>query len=184
MSVMDAHFQPPDDAPDESNDALVARARAGDRAAYEGLYRQHAPWLLPMLWRLTGGDRGRAEELLQDTFVQAWQKLDQLREPARFGGWLKQTAIHLGLSDRRRLRPIEEAAALDTLVDIEPPWPASDLDLERAIAGLPERARQVLVLFCLEGYRHEEIAALLGVEVGTSKAQLHRARSLLKEVLS
>jgi RNA polymerase sigma factor (sigma-70 family) len=110
--------------------------------------------------------------------------LEQLREPERFGGWLKQLAVNVALADRRRLKVSGTDDALPQLADIEPPWPATDLDLERAVAKLPTRARDVLVLFCLEGFSHQEIAATLGVEVGTSKAQLHRARQLLKETLS
>lgn len=163
---------------------LVETAIAGNQQAFSELYQRHAGWLLPVLWRMSGGDNGKAEELLQEAFVQAWRKLDQLRDPASFGGWLKQLAINLALADRRRMKVVGDDHALPHLADIEPPWPATDLDLERAIAGLPERARQVLVLFCLEGYSHEEIARTLNIEPGTSKGQLHRARNLLKEVLS
>lgn len=170
--------------PVESDSDLVLAARHGRRDAFAGLYRRHAGWMRPLLWRLAGGDQGLAEDLLQESFVQAWQKLDQLREPERFGGWLKQMAINLALADRRRLKVSGTDDALPELADIEPPWPATDLDLERAIAQLPTRARDVLVLFCLEGFSHEEIAATMGVEVGTSKAQLHRARQLIKEMLS
>jgi RNA polymerase sigma factor (sigma-70 family) len=171
-------------APIDSDRDLVIAAQSGDRAAYAGLYRRHAGWMRPLLWRLAGGDDGLAEDLLQDSFVQAWQKLEQLREPERFGGWLKQMAINLALADRRRLKVVGTDQALEHLADVEPPWPATDLDLERAIAKLPTRARDVLVLFCLEGFSHQEIALTLGVEVGTSKGQLHRARQLLKESLS
>lgn len=170
---------------DSGTDAeLVADARSGDTRAFAGLYERHAGRLLPVLWRLAGGDRGHAEDLLQEAFVQAWNRLDQLRDPARFGPWLKQTAINRALSDRRRMQVVGDDSGLDQLVEAAPPWPSADLDLEQAIAGLPERARQVLVLFCLEGYSHDEIARTLGIEAGTSKGQLNRARSLLREVLS
>lgn len=163
---------------------LVERARRGEVAAFGALYDRHAGRLLPALWRLSGGDHGHAEDLLQESFVQAWQRLDQLRDPERFGGWLKQVAVNRALGDRRRLRAAGDDTALAHLADVEPPWPSADLDLERAIAALPERARHVLVLFCLEGYSHEEIARTLGIEAGTSKGQLHRARNLLREALS
>lgn len=170
--------------PAEPDTNLVLAARDGDRKAFAGLYQRHAGWMRPLLWRLAGGDGGLAEDLLQDSFVQAWQKLEQLREPERFGGWLKQLAVNVALADRRRLKVSGTDEALPQLADIEPPWPATDLDLERAVAKLPTRARDVLVLFCLEGFSHQEIAATMGVDVGTSKAQLHRARQLLKETLS
>lgn len=168
----------------ESDAGLVHAARKGERPAFAGLYQRHAGWLRPLLWRLAGGDDGLAEDLLQESFVQAWQKLDQLREPERFGGWLRQLAVNLALADRRRVKVTGSDDALPQLADIEPPWPSADLDLERAIAQLPARAREVLVLFCIEGLSHGEIATMLHVEVGTSKAQLHRARQLLKETLS
>jgi len=164
---------------------LVVAARAGDRLAFAELYRRHAGWLLPVLWRLAAGDRGLAEDWLQDAFVQAWRCMDQLRDGDAFGGWLKRMAINVALSDRRRGRlATVDAASLADPAAPEPPWPAADLDLERAIAGLPERARQVLVLFHLSGLPHAEIAALMDIDIGTSKAQLHRARALLKEQLA
>ena len=167
---------------DEDESSLVAAAQAGDQSAFAALYRRHAGALMPMLWRLAGGDRPTAEDWLQDAFVQAWRKLDQLRDHAAFGGWLKRLAANVALADRRRGR----LATVDDEVDAgapEPPWPAADLDLERAIAALPDRARQVLVLFHLSDLGHAEIAAALGVDVGTSKAQLHRARKLIKGAL-
>jgi RNA polymerase sigma-70 factor (ECF subfamily) len=169
---------------DESTDTapLVGAAQAGDNHAFATLYRQQAGALMPMLWRLAGGDRGLAEDWLQEAFVQAWRKLGQLRDPAAFAGWLRRLAVNVALADRRRGR----LATVDLEVEPgapEPPWPAADLDLERAIAALPDRARQVLVLFHLSDLGHAEIAELLGVDVGTSKAQLHRARQLIKEKL-
>ena len=173
--------------PEPAGDATyVAAARAGDRQAFAELYRRHAGWLLPTLWRLAAGDRGLAEDWLQDAFIQAWRCLDQLRDGDAFGGWLKRMAVNVALSDRRRgrLTTVSADAAHAEATQPEPPWPAADLDLERAIAGLPERARQVLVLFHLSGLPHAEIAALMDIDIGTSKAQLHRARALLKEQLA
>jgi len=164
-------------------EAEVAAARRGDRRAFEALYRRHAPSLMPMLWRMAGGDRGLAEDWLQEAFVLAWRRLGQLREPAAFGGWLKRLAVNVALSDKRRGRLTTVASHADPSAP-EPPWPAADLDLERAIAALPERARQVLVLFHLSDLGHAEIGELMGIDPGTSKAQLHRARKLLKEALA
>lgn len=161
----------------------VPAAANGDTEAFEALYRRFAPKLVPVLWRLAAGDRARAEDWLQDAFVQAWGRLRHLRDPAAFPGWMKRLAINVALSDRRRagFRVVEDthdAAAP------EPPWPGADLDLERAIARLPDRARQVLVLFHLCDLSHAEIAELMTIETGTSKAQLSRARSLIKEMLA
>ncbi|MEA5444435.1 SigE family RNA polymerase sigma factor [Gammaproteobacteria bacterium AB-CW1] len=167
----------------DSKQAWVVSASRGDREAFDQLYRHYGGRLLATAWRLAGGDRGRAEDWVQDCFLQAWQKLGQLRDPQAFGGWLRRLLVNISLADKRRPRlltqenPPEQAAG-------EPPWPCADRDLERAITGLPDNARLVLVLFHLEGMSHEEIASTAGIAVGTSKAQLHRARKLLKEVLS
>lgn len=164
-------------------EAALPAAAGGDTAAFEWLYRQHAPALVPVLWRLAGGDHARAEDWLQESFVQAWGRLRQLREPAAFPGWIKRLAINLALSDRRRAGfPVLEHTHDDAAP--EPPWPGADLDLERAIARLPDRARQVLVLFHLCDLSHAEIAELMAIEIGTSKAQLSRARTLVKEMLA
>lgn len=179
---MYANSSSPSQTDAQAEASRVVAAASGDRTAFAALYRRHAGRLLSMLWRLTGGDRERAEDLLQDAFVQAWNKLDQLRDAQAFAAWIKRLAVNLALADRRRMKiaqgePTAEPAAA------EPPWPAADLDLERAIARLPERARQVLVLFHLEGLGHARIAELMAIGEGTSKAQLHRARKLLKEML-
>jgi RNA polymerase sigma-70 factor (ECF subfamily) len=183
MNNAHANFEP-ETAPDpDADSALVDAARRGDRHAFEALYRRHAGWLLPVLWRLAGGDRGRAEDWLQDAFVQAWQRLHQLRNDTAFPAWLKRLAVNLALGDQRRGR-LALANEMPEPAAPEPPWPAADLDLERAIVGLPERARQVLVLFHLAGLGHAEIGEAMGIDPGTSKAQLHRARTLLKERLA
>lgn len=173
---------PKSDSADDTAD-LVARVRAGDESAFHRLYERYSGRLRPMLWRLAGGDRGLADDLLQETFVRAWRRFDQLAEPAAVGAWLQRTAVNLALSERRRFRPVTHDRYDETAAPA-PPWPCADLDLERAIAGLPARARQVLVLFHLEGLTHEAIAGLMNTTPGTSKAQLHRARNLLKEALA
>jgi RNA polymerase sigma-70 factor (ECF subfamily) len=127
-------------------------------------------------------DPALAEEFTQETFVRAWRKLRSFRGDSGFFAWIRRIAINVVLSDRRgRGRgPAEEvesehlASALD---------PGAALDLESAIAKLPVGARTVFVLHDVEGYRHDEIAGMLGVAAGTSKAQLHRARKLLREAL-
>ena len=163
---------------------LVSRSRGGCQQAFADLYQRHAGRLMPMLWRLSGGRVAQAEDWLQDGFLQAWRKLDGLDDPQSFGAWLKRLTVNLALSDRRRPQLLTESAGLDTVAVSDPPWPAADRDLERAVAALPPRAREVLVLFCLEGLSHAEIASAMGIDPGTSKAQLHRARQLLKESLS
>ena len=166
----------------DSMDEHIVAAQQGDTRSFEQVYKRYAPGLMPMLWRLSGGDRALAEDWLQDSFVLAWKKLSQLREPNAFGGWLRKLAVNLALSEKRRGR-LESISEYAEASAPEPPWPAADLDLERAITDLPKRAREVLVLFQLEGWTHDEIAKHLKVEPGTSKSQLSRARSLLKEKL-
>jgi RNA polymerase sigma-70 factor, ECF subfamily len=166
---------------------LVARARGGDLPAFEELYRRTAARVFALCMRMTG-DLQRAEELTQDVFVRAWQKLATFRGESRFSSWLFRLAVNVVLSAQRARRlelsrfvPADDSPVLDgTAVRSASHHP---VDLERAIATLPEGARRVFVLHDVEGYRHEEIAELVGIAVGTSKAQLHRARRLLREVL-
>lgn len=170
--------------------ALIARAQDGDHAAYESLYRLNRDRVYGLLWRMSGGQHALAEDLLQEAFVRAWQKLDSFRGDSRFGTWLHRLAVNVALSDRRtRLRQAGKEVAMDEYVDrtavgSEDVQAGRQRDLERSIAKLPERARTVLVLYDIEGYQHAEIAEMTGMAVGSSKAQLHRARKLLREELS
>lgn len=173
----------------EVDDPLVRRARDGDIAAFESLYRRHRDRVYGLVWRLCGGDHGRAEDLLQEAFVRAWQKLDTFRGDSLFGTWLHRLSVNVALGDRRsRLRRAKWEAPMDDTIDRVAVGAAdvaagSRSDLEQAIAALPERARAVLVLHDIEGYRHAEIARMTGMAVGSSKAQLHRARKLVRKEL-
>ncbi len=166
--------------------ALVRRAAAGDVAAFEQLYRQHVGRLYGTILRLVGRDRARAEELTQEAFVRAWQKLASFRHESAFSTWLHRLGVNTALMDLRARRDDEttDDAALATAAGGAVPFCAGErADLERAVAALPPRARAVLVLHDVEGFKHEEIAAELGMAVGSSKAQLHRARGLLRRAL-
>ncbi len=167
----------------------VERSRGGDTAAFEQLYRMHAGRIHALVWRLCGGDRALAEDLVQEAFIRAWNKLELFEGKSAFGTWLHRLAANVALSDRRiRVRRVAREAPMDDTVertatgerDVSAGLRA---DLEQAVAQLPERARTVLVLFDIEGYRHEEIANLTGMAVGSSKAQLHRARKLVRKAL-
>jgi len=131
-------------------------------------------------------DPDRAEDLTQQTFIRAWERLASFRGESKFQSWLARVAVNLVLADRRARsrRPENTVGDLDTL---EHPStrlrPGSGFDLEQAVSGLPERARAVFVLHDVEGYRHADIAGMLGIAPGTSKTQLHRARKLLREAL-
>ena len=176
--------------PDHDKDLeLVALATGGDIKAFESLYRCHRDRIYGLLWRLCGGDVALADDLLQEAFVRAWQKLDSFRGESLFGTWLHRLAANVALSDRRaRVRRARHEAPMDetaerTAVGARDVNAAQRRDLEQAIARLPERARTVLVLYDIEGYEHAEIARMTGMAVGSSKAQLHRARKLLRKDL-
>ncbi|MFN2422086.1 MAG: RNA polymerase sigma factor [Gemmatimonadota bacterium] len=163
-----------------------SRARTGDRAAFEALYRAHVGRVYAVCLRLSG-DRVRAEELTQDAFVLAWRRLASFRSESAFGSWLYRIAVNAALGERRATGRREQRVlpfADPPHGRVDPGDAATGIDLERAIAGLPVKARSVYVLHDIEGYRHEEIATMTGVAVGTSKAQLHRARRLLREALT
>ena len=168
---------------------LVERAREGDRVAFEDLYRRHRNRIYALMWRLCGGDHALAEDMLQEAFVRAWQKLDTFRGDSRFGTWLHSLSANVALSDRRsRVRRLSRETELDLAAERKATgekdvYAGQRMDLEQAISRLPERARTVLVLFDIEGYSHAEIARIAGMAVGSSKAQLHRARKLVREEL-
>ena len=135
--------------------------------------------------RLVGHHGARAEDLTQETFVRAWQALPGYRFESAFGTWLYRLAANTALMELRARRSRPQSDGDAGLDDIGTPDSAGhatalSLDLERAVATLPPRARAVLVLFDVEGWKHEEIAEALGMAVGSSKAQLHRARGLLR----
>jgi len=134
------------------------------------------------------GDQALAEDLTQEAFVRAWQKLSSFRGDSAFSTWLHRLAVNVVLGHQRASsrRDVREAAAMSPYSERfqGEERPGQVVDLERAISGLPERARTVFVLHDVEGYRHREIADLAGMAVGTSKAHLSRARRLLREALS
>src|SRR5690606_31984365 len=171
--------------PDRDQDhALVRAAGSGDVLAFEQLYRRHHRRVFALLRRLCGHE-SRAEDLLQEAFVKAWQALPGFRFESAFGTWLHRLAVNTALMELRSRRGNEDLETGDEALlhhpagdDVE--RAASGAELERAIATLPPRARAVLVLHDVEGWKHEEIAAELGMAVGSSKAQLHRARRLLR----
>jgi RNA polymerase sigma-70 factor (ECF subfamily) len=177
----------PEVCPEHGDDhALVRASLAGDARAFEQLYRIHAGKVHGAILRLVGMDRARAEELTQEAFIQAWRKLSSFRFDAAFSTWLYRLGVNIALMDLRgRREEIHvEDAVLELIAGFEVPFCAGERgDLERAVAKLPPRARAVLVLHDVEGWKHEEIAAELGMAVGSSKAQLHRARGLLRAVL-
>ena len=165
---------------------LVGCAARGDVQAFEALYRRHAGRVHGVIVRLVGGHGARAEDLTQEAFVRAWQALPAFRFESAFSTWLHRLAVNTALMElrTRRSRPQmdgdDEVFELIGSADSAGHVTALSMDLARAVASLPPRARAVLVLYDIEGWKHEEIATELGMAVGSSKAQLHRARGLLR----
>jgi RNA polymerase sigma-70 factor (ECF subfamily) len=170
----------------------IARAQAGDVAAFEVIYREHAGRVLALCRRLCADDV-RGEELMQDVFVRAWEKLATFRAESSLGTWLHSLAVNLALQarrgDARRSASLGEYSFEDAALSHGQDGVARDgdpglrMDLETAIAALPAGARRAFVLHDVHGYRHSEIARMTGLAEGTIRAQLHRARALLMEAL-
>lgn len=173
-------------ATDSSDAALAA---TGDRQAFERLYRTHVNRVFAVCARMVN-DRTYAEELTQDVFVRAWDKLSLFRGEAAFGTWLHRLAVNVVLNarkteGRRRVRFEAEGEEIETVPQSAAvSAPGASIDLDAAIRLLPPGARRVFILHDVEGYKHEEIADMLGITAGGSKAQLHRARHLLRETLN
>ena len=165
----------------------VALAAQGDRQAFERIYRANVDRVFSVCVRMVS-DRQLAEELTQDVFVRAWQKLGLFRGESAFSTWLHRIAVNVVLNRRKadgrhRGRDGGDDETIESIAG-RPGVPGDRMDLEVAIAKLPPGARRVFVLHDVEGYRHEEIGQMLGITSGGSKAQLHRARMLLREALS
>ena len=183
-----------DDAPSPGDDLrvdagqseLVRRAQTGDTDAFGRLYRLHVGRVYALCLRIEG-DAARADELTQDAFVRAWERLPGFRGESAFGTWLHRLAVNVVLADRRAAWRRDRRVTLDeepvALARAPVADPGLTLDLEAAIGGLPPGARTVFVLHDMEGYQHAEIATMTGIAEGTSKAQLFRARRLLREAL-
>lgn len=167
---------------------LIARARLGDGNAERALYDAHVDRVYRLSYRLAGDDE-LARDFTQETFIRAFAKLDGFRGEAAFSTWLHRIATTVALNGlrkvkrfRRRETELEEAA--EVVSRGRSAEPDLKTRLKQAIDGLPVGYRTVFVMHDVEGFTHEEIAGVLGVETGTSKAQLSRARAKLREALS
>lgn len=167
----------------EAADAQLAAS--GDASAFERLYRAHSARVHSLVRRMLNAEE--ADDVTQDVFVRAWQKLGTFRGESAFGTWLHRVAVNVVLARRKsvgieRGRFAADDEPLDRVTGRQA-TPELSLDFEEALARLPDGARQVFVLHDVEGYRHEEIARMLGVVPGTSKSQLHHARMALRRHL-
>jgi len=163
----------------------AALAAAGDTRAFEHLYNTHVARIHSLARRMIGPDL--ADEVTQDVFVRAWEKLGSFRGEAAFGTWLHRLAINVILGRRKKLgiareRFVNGEKVLGAMSN-RPKGAETAIDFEAAMETLPDGAQQVFVLHDVEGYKHDEIAGMLGISTGTSKSQLHRARMILREYL-
>lgn len=167
-------------------DELVHAAQRGDETAFKALYDAVVDRVYALSLRLTA-NRTEAEECTQDVFVQVWRRLGTFRGDSAFTTWLHRLTVNVFLTGRRAAGRRQARVVSRELNDLEvaavPAVPGLRLDLEQAIAALPLGARTVFVLHDVEGYQHQEIATMSGIAEGTSKAQLFRARRLLRELL-
>lgn len=163
----------------------IARARLADATAFESLYRLHADRVYGLCLRMTG-NVAEAEDCAQDTFIQAWNKLDRFRGDSAFGTWLHRIAVNTVLGRMRKSKREHDRIQVVADTDTSPVTEADTgelRDLAAAVDRLPEGARHVFVLYAVYGYSHDEAGSMLGIAPGTSKAQLHRARRLLAQQL-
>ena len=170
-----------------SESELVREAQAGNDDAFERLYRKHGRRIYALCLRMVS-DPDRAEELMQDAFVRAWNTIGSFQHKSAFGTWLHRLSVNVVLSDMRAEKRRSSRELLPGDLDqfkheVRDALPETRMDLERAIAALPSGAKEVLVLHDIEGYRYREIAGLIGVAEGTVKSQLSRARRLVREAL-
>jgi len=170
----------------EEESFLISKAKEGDTNAFEKLYRINVSRVYAVCLRISC-DKRRAEELTQDVFVKAWENLNSFREESLFFTWLYKIAVNTSLLElRKRKRWLARFKNFSDLLNFDKKVSISvntTIDLDNAVSYLPKKARLVFVLHDIEGYKHDEIAELLSVKSGTTKAQLHRARKLLREAM-
>ena len=187
-------FNKPQQGPPDEDLLWVERLKAGEQAALRLVYDKYLKRIYALCLRLSG-EAEIAEDITQEVFVQVWQKIHNFRGDSKFSTWLHSVASNVAISHMRKQKPWwrswfgsseqNEVA----LANIETTDEASNFDLSRSgldkhISRLPEQARVVFVLFAIEGWRHEEIGNELGIAVGSSKAQYHRAKQLLQQALN
>lgn len=168
----------------------IASAKQGDQRAFYSLYQAYHRRIYALCWRMLA-DKDSAEDVCQEVFVQLWQKINNFRGESKFSTWLYSVATNVVLGHLRkhknwlqRVFSIEDKPLEEPTITPEHTDSSRPTELDKHIAKLPERARLVFVLFAVEGYRHEEIANMLGMAVGSSKSQYHRAKTLLRQWLS
>lgn len=170
-----------------STEELVAEAQTGNSRAFEALYRRLVGRVYALCLRMARNAHA-AEELTQDVFVRTWERLGSFRGESQFTTWLHRLAVNVVLQEGRKKGRRESREELvedpgSYLRRVKEEFPGTRMDLERAIASLPDGARTVLILRDVYGYKYEEIARMQEVALGTVKAQIHRARKMMRERL-
>lgn len=182
---MDNHLQLVSDtqANSQSDLDLIVKAAAGDKIAFKAIYDTHLPQVYGLCSRLCA-DKSQAEDATQEVFIQLWQKIKNFKGESKFSTWLHSVAANITISYIRRqkgwwqkMMNIEDSHYHEQTAEAS----MNTIDIESLIRRLPERARMVFVLHAIEGYRHEQVAEMLDMAVGTSKTQFHRARKLIEE---
>ena len=168
---------------DKSEWDMIQSVQQGDRQAYQKLYQTYIGQVYGLCYRLTG-EKGLAEDAAQEVFIQLWRKIGNYNGESKFTTWLHSVTSNITISYIRKQKGwlqkmfnLEDSAAMHESAEAS----SDSVDLETYVNRLPERARIVFVLHAIEGYRHEDIANMMDMAVGSSKAQFHRAKQLLKE---
>jgi RNA polymerase sigma-70 factor (ECF subfamily) len=177
---------------DRTDRDLAGRCQRGDRAAFDQIYRRHSGRMYNVAWRMMGS-AADAEDLLQDVFLQVYQRIGSYRGDAALGTWLYRMMVNACL-DQLRSRQGRQRKATDFIEDVDgfepvagaiwrPDRALDRIDLDSAIAKLPPSYRAAFVLHDVEGRQHNEVAEMLGIVEGTSKSLLHKARGRLRALL-
>ena len=173
----------PDKYGDSPEALIVALARGGDRDAFAALVGRRQSWVRNLMRRCCG-DPSLADDLAQQVFLQAWRKIPQLREPARFDAWLRRLAVNTWRQHQRAKDALRDADVLDDSEAAPPDTPGVAVDLDHALATLPDSVRLCLVLSYRDGLTHGEIADLAGLPLGTVKSHIRRGTQRLQSLLA
>lgn len=171
---------------EDPDSGLVRQAANGNMQAFQQLFERHHRRVYGLVWRLAG-DSDTAHDLTQEVFIKLWDALGSFRGESKFSTWLHTVATRVAISEMRKQKRWRQDIMLtddsNYAANLEQQESADLGQLDQLIKRLPEQMRWVFVLHCIEGLRHDEVAEELGIAVGTSKAQVHRARTLLEEWL-
>jgi len=172
---------------EEASPDLIAQAKSGNKGAFEDIYRIHVGRVYGVCLRILG-DHFRAEDVTQQVFIRSWVKLSSFRGESSFGSWIHRLAVNVALNELKASASMQNRYSFLDDLQTKSAYQGSysletQIDLEKAIAALPTGARVVFVLHEIEGFNHKDIANKLGLAIGTCKAQLSRARKLLREAL-